>query len=122
MAEEGFLKSQGYCVGRGGIRSAAERCRILDRCFGMTVPDWVEDREKWGGPESRERVQKMLHCLKYWAYLRGQRHDSEHDREAAADWEEDARYLQSKYSRILNPHLRMDEQGRVIGFRGQPPP
>ena len=122
MAEEGFLKSQGYSVGRGGIRSAAERRRILDRCFRSTVPDWVEDREKWGGPESRERVRKMLDCLEYWAYLRGRRRDSEHDREAVADWTEDARYLRSEYSRVLNPHLIMDEQGRVIGFRGQSPP
>ena len=122
MAEEGFLKSQGYGVGRGGIRSAAERRKILDRCFGSTVPDWVEGRETWGAPESRKRVQKMLDCLEYWAYMRGQRRDSEHDLEAVTDWEEDARYLRSKYLRVLNPHLIMDEQGRVIGFRGQPPP
>ena len=81
------------------------------------MPDWEEVCEKWGGPESRERVSKMLHCLEYWAYLRRRsarlRARSGSCRPLGGG---DARYLRSKYSRVLKPHLIMDEQGRVIGI------
>lgn len=63
MGASGFLKSFGYCVGEGGVRSAKARQDILDRCFRQTVPSTVEASHTWGRPESRERALKMVRTL-----------------------------------------------------------
>lgn len=93
---DGMLSYFGYRVGNNGVSRSARR-DILDRVFSQELPyafpgDYMD---KWGEPESPERLQKMANSLA--AFTRNAKRKNGDVDAAVSDWESDLDYLYDTY-------------------------
>ena len=95
--QEGYLKYEGYTVGKGGL-PRRERHKILDYCYleGIVPLAFPEEYvDEWGTPATSTRLHKIASCIA--AFCRNAKRKKARLREAISCWEEDLMYLRSKY-------------------------
>lgn len=95
--ENGYLKHEGYRVGKHGM-PRDRRHGILSHCYLYGVvpnsfPDWYI--EQWGRPGSSHRLQKIAESLA--AFCRNHMRRPNPSRDAIEHWEDDLAWLRETY-------------------------
>ena len=96
-SKEGYLKYEGYTVGKNGC-SRLERRRILDYCYldGFVPLAFLEVYvSEWGNPATSTRLHKIANCIA--TFCRNAKLKKVPPLEAIGCWEEDLQYLKSEY-------------------------
>ena len=95
--QEGYLKYEGYTVGKSG-HSRLERRKTLDHCYlDGVVPSVFPDEyvSEWGTPATSTRLNKIASCIA--TFCSNAKKKRVPPLEAIGDWEEDLQYLKSTY-------------------------
>ena len=95
--ETGFLKYEGYSVGKTG-RPTANRRKILDYCYlHAIVPSVfpIDYASEWSDPGTSDRLRKLANCIA--AFCRNAKKKNYPPLEAIKCWEDDLEYLRHRY-------------------------
>jgi hypothetical protein len=95
----GYLKREGYEVGRHGAPESRRR-QILDYCYGRGVVPYDysdEYRAEWGAAGTSTRLYKIAESIA--SFCRNRKRQSNPSRDAIDDWERDLDWLYETYYR-----------------------
>ena len=95
--KEGYLKHEGYTVGKGGL-TRRERRDILDYCYlyGVVPPAFPDEYvDEWGTPKTSIRLYKIASCIA--SFCRNAKRRRSPPLVAIECWEEDLQHLKSRY-------------------------